>query len=121
MAKSSSKVTMADLLGKESALPIHKLTRGQIIEGTVVSLTEREALVNVGAKAEGVIPENELKGKDIVVGDKVLCFVITPEDRRGQIILSLNRAQGIKTWITLKEAHDNNDTIEATVASYNKG
>jgi len=112
---------MADLLKKDVALSIRKLKRGQIVEGTVVSLTDREALVNVGAKAEGVIPENELKGQDIVVGDHVLCFVISPEDRRGQIILSVSRAQGIKGWMSLKEAHDNNDTVEAVINGYNKG
>lgn len=121
MAKSSSKVTMADLLSSKSAPSIQKLKRGQVVEGKVVSLTDHEALVNVGAKAEGVIPENELKGQDIVVGDSVLCYVISPEDRRGQIILSINRAKGIKDWMALKLARDDNDTLEVTVNGYNKG
>ena len=112
---------MADLLGSESSLSVKQLTRGQVLEGTVISLTNHEALVDVGAKAEGVIPENELKGKDVVEGDKVLVYVITPEDRRGQIILSLNRAKTVQNWNVLVKALEEGNTLEAVVNSYNKG
>ncbi|MCA9392319.1 S1 RNA-binding domain-containing protein [candidate division WWE3 bacterium] len=114
--------TMDQLMKNVSGdLPIRQLRRGDIVEGVIIELNEREALVDVGAKSEGVIPQSEIKGTDYKVGDKVLVYVKTPEDRRGQMIVSLDRAETAKSWIDLQDAFKNETTLEFTVTGHNRG
>ena len=89
---------MEDLLKNSANLPIHQLRRGDVVEGRIIEVNEKEALVDVGAKSEGVIPQSEIKGAHLKVNDKVYVYVITPEDRRGQMVVSLARAETAKAW-----------------------
>jgi len=121
MAKTKTSVTMEDLLSKKGSPSIRLLNRGDVVKGEILSLTEREALVDVGSKAEGIIPQRELKGHSLKVGDHVFVYVLTSEDRRGQILLSLNRAQAARAWIDLAEAMEKGRSLEVTVTGHNKG
>ncbi len=115
------KLTMEDLLNNTAALSIQQLRRGDIVEGTIIEINEREALVDVGAKSEGVIPQAELKGTHYKVGDKILVYVLTPEDRRGQMIVSLKRAQTYKSWSDMVEAFKEGKTLDFTITGHNRG
>lgn len=120
MAKKTS-TTMEELLQKEESLSIQQFNRGDVVKGEIISISEDGALVDVGAKAEGVIPTNELKGRNLKAGDTVFVFVLTPEDRRGQLLLSISKAETIKTWIDLKDSLKNGTSVEAVVTGSNKG
>ncbi len=82
---------MEELLASQ---PQQKLSinRGQEIEGKVVLVTEKEIIVDLGTKSDGVIPLNEVKDKLPKIGDSVLAYVLEPENESGQVILTIQRA-----------------------------
>ena len=88
---------MSALLDSDYGLSLP--TRGEIREGVVARITPSEILVDVGAKSEGVITGRELDSleeatrKALATGQKILVYVMDPEDRNGNIVLSLNRAR----------------------------
>merc|ERR1712078_702905 len=66
----------------------------EVIEGTIVSKTNRDVVVNIGFKSEGVISISEFRyNPDLKEGDKVEVFVVNQEDKNGQLILSHSRAR----------------------------
>src|SRR6266511_1406783 len=73
------------------------LRRGEVVEGVVVQVGRDEVLVDIGAKAEAIIPGHELPPREseatlpLAVGDRVTAYVMNPEDREGHAILSLAR------------------------------
>jgi len=78
-----------------------------VIEGTIISLTEREAIIDINAKSEGVISLNEFRyNPDLKVGDKVEVLVDIQEDKTGQLVLSHRKARTIKAWDRVNDAHD---------------
>lgn len=112
---------MEELLDKVDQLPVRRFQKGDVVEGEVVSVNEWGALVDVGAKAEGIIPQSELKERELTAGEYVLVYVLTPEDHRGQLLLSLERAKSVRSWLELREAFGEGKTLEATVSGSNKG
>ncbi|MBD5180729.1 MAG: S1 RNA-binding domain-containing protein, partial [Bacteroidales bacterium] len=59
-----------------------------VIEGTIIALNKREAVVNIGYKSDGIIPMNEFRyNPDLKVGDVVEVFIENQEDKKGQLIL----------------------------------
>ena len=93
-----------------------------LIEGTVVFMTEREAIIDINAKSEGVISLNEFRyNPDLKVGDKVEVIVDAREDRTGQLILSHRKARVIKAWGRVNNAHDTGEIVNGFVKCRTKG
>jgi small subunit ribosomal protein S1 len=93
-----------------------------VIEGTVVYMTEREAIIDINAKSEGVISLNEFRyNPDLKVGDKVEVIVDMREDRTGQLVLSHRKARVIKAWDRVNNAHDNSEIVSGFVKCRTKG
>ena len=93
-----------------------------VIEGTVVFMTDREAIIDINAKSEGVISLNEFRyNQDLKVGDKVEVIVDTREDRTGQLILSHRKARVIKAWDRVNNAHDTGEIVNGFVKCRTKG
>lgn len=93
-----------------------------VIEGTVVYMTEREAIIDINAKSEGVISLNEFRyNPDLKVGDKVEVIVDTREDRTGQLVLSHRKARVIKAWDRVNSAHDSGEIVNGFVKCRTKG
>jgi len=103
------------------------LERGQIVKGTIASINNSEILVDVGAKSEGIISEREIAELDsqsraaLHVGQEIMVFVISPEDRGGNIRLSLKRAMEEQYWEEARQFLDNKETYTSTVIGHNKG
>lgn len=112
--------TMEELLS-EVKLPSQSLRRGDVIEGKVVAVSEDEALIDIGAKSEGILRIGEFKDRSLTVGDKILVYVLTPEDKEGQIRLSLKKAKTAKAWLDLEEAAQEGTILEALISGHNKG
>lgn len=105
---------------------IKKLSKGDIVEGEVVDAENGYLVVDVGHKSEGIVAGRELKSdildwKTLKVGDKVLVYVVKPEDEEGQLVLSIRRTQQASAWITLENAKKQNDVVEAVVVESNNG
>lgn len=116
----SSAISMKDLLATSDFL-FQSLHRGDVVEGKILGVTDKEALVDVGAKAEGILPQKEIKDLDIKAGDRLLVYVLTPEDKEGQILLSIKKAQGARAWLELENAAEAGKVLSAEVAGHNKG
>ena len=70
-----------------------------VIEGTIIALNKREAVVNIGYKSDGIIPMNEFRyNPEIKVGDTVEVFIENQEDQKGQLILSHRKARAARAW-----------------------
>jgi small subunit ribosomal protein S1 len=93
-----------------------------VVEGEVVHLTDREAIIDINAKSEGVISLNEFRyNPNLKVGDKVEVVVDTREDRTGQLVLSHRKARVIKAWDRVNNAHDNGEVLNGFVKCRTKG
>ncbi len=93
-----------------------------VVEGTVVHMTEREAIIDINAKSEGVISLNEFRyNPDLSVGDKVEVLIDIREDATGQLILSHRKARVIKAWERVNNAHDTGEIVNGFVKCRTKG
>jgi len=93
-----------------------------VLDGTIVHLTDREAIIDINAKSEGVISLNEFRyNPHLKVGDKVEVIVDTREDKTGQLILSHRKARVIKAWDRVNNAHDNGEIVNGFVKCRTKG
>ena len=90
---------MAALLEMEERGQIRSLRRGEVVEGTIISVGRDGVIVDIGSKSEGLIPVNEMHsmGADplskVAVGDKIVAYVMQPETSEGEVLLSLDRAR----------------------------
>ncbi|MDC6352040.1 30S ribosomal protein S1 [Zeaxanthinibacter sp. PT1] len=94
----------------------------EVVEGTVTYLTDREAIIDINAKSEGVISLNEFRyNPDLKVGDKVEVLIDIREDKSGQLVLSHRKARTIKAWERVNEAHDKEEVVNGYVKCRTKG
>jgi small subunit ribosomal protein S1 len=94
----------------------------QIIEGVVVAKNNREVVVNIGYKSDGVVPLSEFRyNPDLKVGDTVEVFVDQAEDLQGQLVLSHKKARAGKSWDRVNEALANDEIIKGFVKCRTKG
>ena len=88
----------------------------------MIHLTDREAIIDIKAKSEGVISLNEFRyNPNLKEGDKVEVVVDTREDRTGQLVLSHRKARVIKAWDRVNNAHDNGEVVNGFVKCRTKG
>src|SRR5581483_11262999 len=103
------------------------LRRGEVVEGVVVQITRDEILVDIGTKAEAVIPASEagISSGDLdaaaQIGEQIVAMVVEPEDREGHALLSLSRAQAERGWRNLQRAFDEGETVQGEVVDFNRG
>jgi small subunit ribosomal protein S1 len=94
----------------------------QVIEGTIIALNKREAVVNIGYKSDGIIPVSEFRyNPDVKVGDTVEVFIENQEDKKGQLILSHRKARAARAWDRIKQAMDSDEIIKGYVKCRTKG
>ncbi|WP_127019887.1 30S ribosomal protein S1 [Flagellimonas beolgyonensis] len=94
----------------------------EVVEGTVVHMTDREAIIDINAKSEGVISLNEFRyNPDLKVGDKVEVLIDIREDKTGQLVLSHRKARTIKAWDRVNAAHDKEEIVTGFVKCRTKG
>ncbi len=94
----------------------------QVIEGTIISMNKREAVVNIGYKSDGIIPMSEFRyNPDTKVGDKVEVFIENAEDKKGQLVLSHRKARAARAWDRVNEAMANEEIIKGEVKCRTKG
>ena len=100
----------------------NQFTEQEVIEGTIVSVNDREAVVNIGFKSDGVIPASELRyNPDFKAGDKIEVYVESQEDANGQLMLSHKKARILKSWERVNEAYEKQEIITGYVKSRTKG
>ena len=94
----------------------------QVVEGTVIHLTDREAIIDINAKSEGVISLNEFRyNPNLSVGDKVDVLIDVREDSTGQLILSHRKARVIKAWARVINANETGEIVNGYIKCRTKG
>ncbi|MEA3335555.1 MAG: S1 RNA-binding domain-containing protein, partial [Chloroflexota bacterium] len=120
----STEISMEEFVADFEFKPLRS---GEIRDGVVVSITPSEILVDVGAKSEGFIHNREMErmGKEyresLNVGDPVVVYVVRPEDRDGNVVLSLSRAQQERDWREAEVFLESGQIFESSVIGFNRG
>ncbi|WP_124641749.1 MULTISPECIES: 30S ribosomal protein S1 [Amniculibacterium] len=101
---------------------LNNLDDNDVLVGKVVRLTDKEAIVDINFKSEGVISLNEFRYKpDLKVGDDVEVMVDRREDKSGQLQLSHKKARTLKAWDKVNELHETGEVVNGFVKSRTKG
>lgn len=94
----------------------------EVVEGTVVLVTKKEVIINIGFKSEGVVPASEFRyNPDLKVGDKVDVYVECQEDKTGQLIVSHRTARMHKAWLRVNDVLRSGEIITGFVKCRTKG
>ena len=101
---------------------ISGIKEGQIVKGTVVSIGPSEVMVDIGFKSEGAVPIKEFSDpQSIEQGREIEVFLENVEDQEGQVVLSKQKADFMRVWDSIKEAHDTGNTVEGRLMRRIKG
>ena len=94
----------------------------EVLDGLVVGLTNREVVVNIGFKSDGVIPVSEVRyNPDLKVGDRIEVYVENQEDMGGQLQLSHKKARILRSWERVNTAFETQEIINGFVKCRTKG
>jgi len=109
-------------LEEQYAGTFNQINQGEIIEGVVVSINNKDVVLNVGFKSDGLVAKTEFRDlPELKIGDTVDVFVESQEDANGQLVLSRKRAKTQKSWEAINEALENDAIIDGFVKSRTKG
>ena len=110
----------AEIKAYESTL--NNITDNEVVEGTVTSINDREVVVNIGYKSEGIISHNEFRyNPDLAVGDTVEVYIENQEDKKGQLSLSHKKARQARSWDRVTAAYDSNEIVKGFIKCRTKG
>jgi len=101
---------------------LNQVLEREIVMGTVIGLTSKEAVINIGYKSDGLVPLTEFRHMpDIKVGDEVEVYVETAEDKNGQLLLSHKKARAVKSWDRVNAALEKDEIVTGFVKCRTKG
>jgi small subunit ribosomal protein S1 len=93
-----------------------------VVLGKVISMNKREVVVNVGYKSDGIVPMSEFRyNPDLKIGDEVEVYIESPEDKKGQLVLSHKKARASKSWERVNEALEKDEIIKGFIKCRTKG
>ncbi len=99
-----------------------QVTEKEVVKGTVVGITDREVILNIGFKSDGMVPLSEFRDMpDLQVGEEVEVYVENQEDLNGQLILSRKKAKVMTAWDNIQRALDEDIVIDGFVKRRTKG
>ena len=94
----------------------------EVVDGTIVSITKKEVVVNIGYKSEGIVSASEFRyNPDLKEGDVVPIFVERQEDKNGQLVVSHRTARIFSAWDKINEAKEKDMIIQGDVKCRTKG
>jgi small subunit ribosomal protein S1 len=95
---------------------------GEVVEGAVVGINDRDVILNIGFKSDGLVPLAEFKDMpNLKIGDIVDLFIEEREDSMGQLVLSRRKAKLVKGWEYVQKALDKDEVVEGFVKRRTKG
>ena len=99
-----------------------EINEKELIDGTVVGITDREVIVNIGFKSDGLVALSEFRDTpDLKAGDEVQVYIEEQENANGQLVLSRRKAKIVKAWESIQSGLDNDEVIEGFVKRRTKG
>jgi small subunit ribosomal protein S1 len=101
---------------------ISGIQEGQIVKGRVVTVGTNEVMVDIGFKSEGAVPIKEFSDPAAIqIGQEIEVFLENVEDQEGQVVLSKQKADFMRVWNVIKEAHDTGNTVTGRLMRRIKG
>jgi small subunit ribosomal protein S1 len=111
-----------DEILKDYDKSLEGIEEGQVVSGKILRITEKEVIVDVNFKSEGIIPISEFKNvHEFKPGDEISVFLEQVEDSEGQIILSKSRADFLKVWDRIYKSYEDQETVEGRLLRRIKG
>ncbi|SFT65853.1 small subunit ribosomal protein S1 [Algoriphagus locisalis] len=99
-----------------------EITEKEVIKGTVVGVNDKDVIINIGFKSDGLVPLSEFRDLDgIKPGDTVEVFIEEQENALGQLILSRKKAKIVRAWQDIEDALEHDNVIEGLVKRRTKG
>jgi small subunit ribosomal protein S1 len=101
--------------------------RGEIRQAQVITISDDGVMVDLGLKREGLIPAYDLQrvggevADSLSLGDEIPVYIVRPEDKEGNIVVSWYRARQEQDWLDAQELHENGGIWEGDVRGYNRG
>jgi len=126
-AEEAEELALMERFLNDPAHDYRNLKYGDTVDGTIMRIDKDEILVDIGAKAEGIVPSREMQSLPaedraaLHIGSELLVFIVQSEDKEGRAILSVDKARQEKSWRILQTAYEKSDVITARVVNYNKG
>jgi len=94
----------------------------ELVKGTVVGINDRDIILNIGFKSDGLVSSTEFKDlPDLKVGDEVEVFIEEQENANGQLVLSRRKAKIVQAWEEIQKAYEEDNVIEGFVKRRTKG
>ncbi len=101
---------------------LNTIAEKEVIKGVVVGISNRDVIVNIGFKSDGLVSLSEFRDNpDLKVGDEVEVYVEEQEDKNGQLVLSRRKAKIVHAWERIQSALDTDEVIEGMVKRRTKG
>ena len=101
---------------------LNKVSEHEVVEGKIIALDKRQAIVDIGYKSDGEIPISDFRyNPDVKVGDVVEVYIESLEDKKGQLLLSHKKARALKAWDRVNQALDDKEVIQGYIKSRTKG
>lgn len=105
-----------------------KIYPRDVIDGTIIDVKDDEVFVDIQYRADGIVKLDEMSEEQrenpkdhFEIGQEVEVYVIKLDDGEGNVALSTRRVEGMKNWKTLREAYENEETVEGDITGSNKG
>ena len=99
-----------------------EITPREVVTGVVVGVNDRDVILNIGFKSDGLVPLSEFRDlPKLKVGDEVQVFIEEQEDANGQLVLSRRKAKIVKAWENITKAHEEDLVSEGVVKRRTKG
>ncbi len=101
---------------------VTNLDEAEVFQGKVVRMTDKEVIVDINFKSEGVISLNEFRyNPDLKIGDTVEVMVDKREDKTGQLVLSHRKARILQAWDRVNKVHDEDEIVNGYIKARTKG
>ncbi len=111
-----------EALLKQYSGTVTTVNESEVVKGTVVGINDRDVILNIGFKSDGLVPLAEFKDMtNLKIGDVVDLFIEERENAMGQLILSRRKAKLVKGWEYVQQALDKDEVIEGFVKRRTKG
>ncbi|AYQ34119.1 30S ribosomal protein S1 [Runella sp. SP2] len=94
----------------------------EVVKGVVVGMNDREVILNIGSKSDGIVPRSEFRDlSDLKIGDEIEVYIENQEDPNGQLVLSRKKARVITAWDNIQKSFDEDLVIDGFVKRRTKG
>ena len=101
---------------------LNNISDNEVIDGKVIAINDREVVVNIGYKSDGIIAKNEFRYcPELQIGDTVEVYIENQEDKKGQLVLSHKKARASRSWDRVNAALENDEIVKGYVKCRTKG